>query len=95
MVLTTHYIEEAERLSDRVGILNRGRLIALDTPARLISQLPGYVVESFRNGRREYQLVADQDSAYRQAQAASGEVTIRQVNLEDVFIHLTGERLSG
>ena len=32
IILTTHYIEEAEMLCDRVGVLNRGRLIALDTP---------------------------------------------------------------
>ncbi len=35
IVLTTHYIEEAEALCDRVAILNRGRLVALDTTAKL------------------------------------------------------------
>jgi ABC-2 type transport system ATP-binding protein len=35
VVLTTHYMEEADRLCDRVGILNRGRLQALDRPAAL------------------------------------------------------------
>lgn len=94
VVLTTHYIEEAELLCDRVGILNRGRLIALDTPTQLINSLPGYVVEFFRNGRREYRLVPDKGAAYDQAQAAEGGVVIRRVNLEDVFVHLTGERLS-
>jgi ABC-2 type transport system ATP-binding protein len=39
MLLTTHYIEEAEQLCHRVGILNRGRLIALGTPAELKAQL--------------------------------------------------------
>jgi ABC-2 type transport system ATP-binding protein len=33
--LTTHYMEEADRLSDRVAILDRGRIVALDTPAQL------------------------------------------------------------
>ena len=33
--LTTHYMEEADRLSDRVAILDRGQIVALDTPARL------------------------------------------------------------
>lgn len=94
VVLTTHYIEEAELLCDRVGILNRGRLIALDTPTHLITRLPGYVVEFFRNGRREYRLAPDKRAAYAQAQAAEGGVVIRRVNLEDVFVHLTGERLS-
>jgi ABC-2 type transport system ATP-binding protein len=36
VVLTTHYLEEAERLSDRVAILDRGRIVALGSPAGLI-----------------------------------------------------------
>src|SRR5271167_4197415 len=38
VLLTTHYIEEAERLCDRVAIVDEGRIIALDTPARLQQQ---------------------------------------------------------
>lgn len=37
--LTTHYMEEAERLCDRVAILDRGQIVALDTPANLIANL--------------------------------------------------------
>jgi ABC-2 type transport system ATP-binding protein len=37
--LTTHYMDEAEHLCDRVAILDHGRIIALDTPARLVNQL--------------------------------------------------------
>src|SRR5947209_9047546 len=36
VLLTTHYLEEAERLADRVAIIDEGRLVALDTPARLL-----------------------------------------------------------
>jgi ABC-2 type transport system ATP-binding protein len=39
ILVTTHYMEEAERLCDRVGILNRGRLAALGTPQALRAQL--------------------------------------------------------
>lgn len=35
VLLTTHYMEEADQLSDRIGIIDQGRIIALDTPARL------------------------------------------------------------
>lgn len=35
LVLTTHYMEEAERLCDRVAIMDEGRIVAVDTPARL------------------------------------------------------------
>ena len=38
IILTTHYIEEAESLADRVGIIDMGRLIALDTPLALMKQ---------------------------------------------------------
>jgi ABC-2 type transport system ATP-binding protein len=38
ILMTTHYIEEAERLCDRVAIVDEGRIIALDTPARLKQQ---------------------------------------------------------
>ena len=41
VVLTTHYMEEAEELCDRVAIMDRGRIIALDTPQRLVDQLLG------------------------------------------------------
>jgi ABC-2 type transport system ATP-binding protein len=39
ILLTTHYMEEAERLCDRVAIVDHGRMIALGTPAELIAQL--------------------------------------------------------
>jgi ABC-2 type transport system ATP-binding protein len=41
VVLTTHYMDEAERLCDRVGIIDRGKLIALGTPRELIASLGG------------------------------------------------------
>jgi ABC-2 type transport system ATP-binding protein len=41
VVLTTHYMEEAETLADRVAIVDHGRLVALDTPAGLVGALDG------------------------------------------------------
>ena len=41
VVLTTHYMEEAEELCDRVAIMDGGRIIALDTPQALVDQLVG------------------------------------------------------
>ena len=38
VILTTHYIEEAEALADRVGVIDHGRLIALDTPRALMEE---------------------------------------------------------
>jgi ABC-2 type transport system ATP-binding protein len=94
LILTTHYIEEAEMLCDRVGVLNRGRLIALDTPRALVARVGGYVVETLNTGRRQYLLVRDKEEAYVRAQTEPAGVIIRQTNLEDVFIQLTGERLT-
>ncbi len=50
VVLTTHYMEEAEELCDRVAIMDRGRIIALDTPQALVDQLVG---RGFRKARVE------------------------------------------
>jgi ABC-2 type transport system ATP-binding protein len=45
IVLTTHYLEEAERLCDRVAIVHEGEIVALDTPAALLSGLGGELLE--------------------------------------------------
>ena len=44
IVLTTHYMDEADRLSDRIGIMDHGKIIALDKPQRLKETLEGDVV---------------------------------------------------
>jgi ABC-2 type transport system ATP-binding protein len=41
IVMTTHYMEEADRLCDRLAIIDHGRLLALDTPAALKARAPG------------------------------------------------------
>ena len=41
VVLTTHDMEEAAKLSDRVGIVDHGRMLTIDTPAALVRSLPG------------------------------------------------------
>ena len=50
VVLTTHYMEEAEELCDRVAIMDGGRIIALDTPQALVDQL---VARGFTKARVE------------------------------------------
>ncbi len=44
VLVTTHYMEEAERLCDRVAVIDRGRVIALGTPGELIGSLGGAMV---------------------------------------------------
>jgi ABC-2 type transport system ATP-binding protein len=50
VVLTTHYMEEAEELCDRVAIMDAGRIVALDAPQRLVDALVG---RGFRKERVE------------------------------------------
>ena len=45
ILYTTHYMEEAERLCDRVGIIDRGRIVAMDTPKNLIGMLGGGLIQ--------------------------------------------------
>ena len=50
ILLTTHYLDEAERLCDRVAIIHAGRIIALDTPVALVAGLGDELVEVQVNG---------------------------------------------
>lgn len=50
IVLVTHFMEEAERLADRVAVIDRGRLIVVDTPQGLVSRLAAPQVMRFRPG---------------------------------------------
>jgi ABC-2 type transport system ATP-binding protein len=51
VLLTTHYMDEAERLCDRVGIVDKGKMIALGTPSELIASLGGQEVVEFHSDR--------------------------------------------
>jgi ABC-2 type transport system ATP-binding protein len=44
-LVTTHYLDEAERLCDRVGVVHAGRIVALDTPANLLEELGEQIIE--------------------------------------------------
>jgi ABC-2 type transport system ATP-binding protein len=92
--LTTHYIEEAENLCQRVAILNKGKLSALDTPANFKEQLGKFTVEWDGENGREYRFFGEKEAAAEFAgkQEAAGGILIRPTNLEDVFIELTGHK---
>jgi len=91
VLITTHYIEEAEALCDRVGILTKGKLTALDSPAKLKSQAGEYVVEFIgSDGALQQSLCRTEAEAAEAARRCTLSSVVRPTNLEDVFVRLTG-----
>ena len=73
VLLTTHYMEEAERLCDRIAIIDHGQVIASGTPAELISQHAGHhVIEvatdpaAERRGKRLWMELPGVDSVHEE-----------------------------
>jgi ABC-2 type transport system ATP-binding protein len=93
--LTTHYIEEAEALCDRVGILSKGKLIALGAPSELKRSIGNFTVEYYmdKEGSIKLWMFKTKEEAYEFAKKNGLPLVIRETNLEDVFIKLTGERI--
>jgi ABC-2 type transport system ATP-binding protein len=93
--LTTHYIEEAEALCRRVGIVHHGRLISLGDPLQLRRKLGLITVETKDNGRTNYSYFPDRDAASKFIHRlnSSEKVVMRESNLEDVFVELTGQKV--
>lgn len=96
VLLTTQYLEEADRLADRVGVLHGGRIVAQGTPAELKARIGGDVVE-LRDRRAPVRTVPTDGSVKGLREAldileesgADGIVTLRRPSLDDVFIALT------
>jgi ABC-2 type transport system ATP-binding protein len=85
VLLTTHYMEEAERLCDRVAIVDHGKIIALDSPRGLIQQLGGdHVVElevddEARVSLDELQALPSVSGAHRDGELVS--LAVKEVHL--------------
>ncbi len=96
--LTTHYMEEADQLCDRVAFINQGKIAALDTPERLkVSYGEHSAKVSLKDGTHK-EILLDEPGAAGELAALvkSGQVeTIHsgEATLEEVFIQLTGRRL--
>lgn len=95
VLLTTHYIEEAEALCNRVAIMDQGKLIALDSPAALCKRAGDYVVEWTPKENMETRFFYTRGEAGDFAGQLSTTATVRHSNLEDVFVELTGRRVNG
>ncbi len=93
VILTTHYIEEAEILCSRVGFMNSGKLIELDTPERLIRKSGQFVLAYFEQRETKTSCFQDRESALKEATTINSSVNIRPSNLEDTFIMLTNRKV--
>jgi ABC-2 type transport system ATP-binding protein len=93
ILLTTHYIEEADALCDRVAIMRAGRIIALDRPAALKAGVGGFSLECI--GRHDFprKFFQTREEAIDAGRSMCSDIMVRDVTLEDVFISLTGERI--
>ncbi len=92
--LTTHYIEEAENLCERVAIIDQGSLIALDSPRNLLASTGRVVVERIDGTPGEPLFFEHRRQAAEFVAGREGNFVIRNSNLEDVFIRLTGRRVT-
>ncbi len=96
--LTTHYIEEAEAICDRVGIIDNGRLIALDSPKELRNRIGRMAVEYYgEDGKTEYRYFPGRQEANDFATNLGNDYTVivRRTNLEDCFVEITGKKVGG
>jgi ABC-2 type transport system ATP-binding protein len=96
VIYTTHYMEEAARLCDRVAIVDQGRLLALGTLEELLRDHGATPVLVLRAGGTERRLPAPDPLAELVRQAATGPVDdfrVERPDLEQVFLALTGRRL--
>ncbi len=96
IVYTTHYMEEAERLCDRVGIMDHGKMLALDTVPALLASLGGHVTLVFETNGHEERIETDDPLAElnrRFHTGVHGRFRLEQGSLEQVFLNLTGKTL--
>ena len=96
VIYTTHYMEEAERLCDRIAIVDAGRLLALGTLQELVAAHGGTPTLVVRTDGGERRLQAADPLAALNAVAATARVLdfhVERPTLEQVFLRLTGRTL--
>lgn len=93
ILLTTHYIEEADALCDRVAIMRVGKVIALDSPEALKDSVGKFAFECLGRHDVPRQFFRTREEALEASRDQCTDIVVRDVTLEDVFINLTGERI--
>jgi len=86
IILTTHYMEEAQALCDRVAFMNKGVLVDLNTPKGYIESLGEYAVDEKASEEVVSHYFATKKEAIDYLQASGENSTLRNTSLEDVFV---------
>lgn len=95
IMLTTHYIEEADALCDRVAIMRSGKIIAEGEPAALKADVGTFALECLGRHEMPQAFFRTREEAIDAGRRADCNIVVRDSTLEDVFIKLTGERIEG
>jgi ABC-2 type transport system ATP-binding protein len=93
ILLTTHYLEEAEVLADRVGVIAGGRMIAISTPTELGARNRGEATVTWRDGSvttTNPTAVIDEMSARYGGDIP--ELVVTRPSLEDIYLRLIGQQ---
>jgi len=94
ILLTTHYMEEAEFLADRVAFIFSGQIIDIDKPQNLIQHLGNYALDVyFHNVTRTFFFKSKEEAEKELLKYSKNHfVSLRRVNLEDVFLNYMEKR---
>ncbi|MEX2464554.1 MAG: hypothetical protein WD428_01630, partial [Gaiellaceae bacterium] len=84
IVLTTHYMEEAQRLADRVAILRDGRIVATGSPRELLTGQAAVEIRFRRNGK---EVVLETDEPTRVLHELTTEALAQGLELEGLEVH--------
>ncbi len=94
ILLTTHYIEEAQSLCNRVALMNTGKLEEVNTPAGLIDKLGAYAVDEMSESGIKSRYFHDRQQAITYLSGLKGQSALRDTTLEDVFLERAGMHLT-
>lgn len=93
ILLTTHYMEEAQNLCHRVALMDKGKLEEINTPSGLIEKLGAYAVDEVTAQGVKTRYFHGRKEAITYLEGISGQTTLRDTTLEDVFVERAGRHL--
>ena len=93
ILLTTHYIEEAQSLCERVALIDKGKLNTIDTPDNLIDELGPYAVDETADETLHSSYFHSREDAIEYLSKSEKEASLRNTTLEDVFVYRIGRGL--